>query len=250
MLRKPEISFFKSFEDVFTAVKDGRAEFGILPMENSTAGSVTAVYDLMGKYQFTICCSLQLRIEHCLLGLPNAEAEEIQMVFSHEQALSQCSEYLWQRHISGTPRPNTAMSAKEVCHQGNPTVAAIGSSLCAELYGLKILERGIQNQKYNYTRFICISKDPIRLPAPSRMSIRLILPHRVGTLYQVLRRFAMEGINLLKLESRPIPTAPDQFQFYFDVDANYEENTLIRVLENLASHSKVELLGIYPEVSA
>lgn len=250
LLERPEIIFYRSFEDVFAAVESGRVEFGVLPIENSTAGSVSAVYDLMSKYQFTICRSLQLRISHCLLGLPDARVDQIKKVLSHEQALSQCGEYLWKNGIEGETRPNTAMAAREVRRIGDQSVAAIGSAACAELYGLKVLINGIQSQSQNYTRFICISKSHLRLPSPSRASLRAILPHQVGSLYQVLRCFAMEGINLLKLESRPIPSAPSQFQFYFDLDAACGEKTLVRVLEGLCARCRVELLGIYPETEA
>ena len=239
LLEHPQITFYRSFEDVFAAVESGHAEFGVLPIENSTAGSVSAVYDLMSKYQFTICRSLQLRISHCLLGLPDAQVSQIKKVLSHEQALSQCGEYLWKNGIEGEARPNTAMAAREVRTIGDRSIAAIGSAACAELYGLKRLIDGIQSQSQNYTRFICISKGPLRLPVPSRASLRAILPHQVGSLYQVLRCFAMEGINLLKLESRPIPSAPSQFQFYFDLDVACGEKTLVRVLDGLCARCQV-----------
>lgn len=161
MFKSPKILYFKSFESVFSAIESGFCRYGILPIENSTAGSVNQVYDLMQKHNFRIVRSARLKVDHNLLACPGARREDIREVFSHEQAIGQCARYLEQLgpDVKITRCENTAMAAEAVARSGRNDVAAIASFSCAELYGLKCLDADIQDRGNNYTRFICISKD-------------------------------------------------------------------------------------------
>lgn len=248
MFTYPSIMYFSGFEDVFKAVDSGLCRYGILPVENSTAGSVNKVYDLMNKYNFYITHSLKLFIGHTLLAPEGVEIGDIKEVFSHEQALNQCSEYLAKLGVKITVCENTAVAAKKVANSGRKDCAAIGSKDCAELYGLRVLESGIQNTDNNYTRFICISKNLEIYPGANKTSIMMTIPHKPGSLYNIISSFAALGLNMTKLESRPLPGTNFEFMFYFDIDASvYSEN--LRVLLNELEHDAEQFnyLGSYTE---
>ncbi len=248
MFAYPSIMYFSSFEDVFKAVDSGLCRYGILPVENSTAGSVNKVYDLMNKYNFYITHSLKLFIGHTLLAPEGVETGDIKEVFSHEQALNQCSEFLAKLGVKITVCENTAVAAKKVAQSGRKDCAAIGSKDCAELYGLRVLESGIQNTDNNYTRFICISKKLEIYPGANKTSIMMTIPHKPGSLYNIISSFAALGLNMTKLESRPIPGTNFEFMFYFDIDASvYSEN--LRILLNELEHDAEQFnyLGSYTE---
>lgn len=248
MFAYPSIMYFSGFEDVFKAVDSGLCRYGILPVENSTAGSVNKVYDLMNKYKFYITHSLKLFIGHTLLAPRGVEIGDIKEVFSHEQALNQCSEYLAKLGVKVTVCENTAAAAKMVASSGRKDCAAIGSKDCAELYGLSVLKTGIQNTDNNYTRFICISKKLEIYAGANKTSIMMTIPHKPGSLYNIISSFAALGLNMTKLESRPIPGTNFEFMFYFDIDASvYSEN--LRVLLNELEHDAEQFsyLGSYTE---
>lgn len=248
MFAYPSIMYFSGFEDVFRAVDSGLCRYGILPVENSTAGSVNKVYDLMNKYKFYITHSLKLFIGHTLLAPRGVKLEDVKEVFSHEQALNQCSEYLAKLGVKITVCENTAAAAKMVAQSGRTDCAAIGSKDCAELYGLSVLKSGIQNTDNNYTRFICISKNLEIYVGANKTSIMMTLPHKPGSLYNVISGFAALGLNMTKLESRPLPGTNFEFMFYFDIDASvYSEN--LRVLLNELEHDAEQFsyLGSYTE---
>ena len=248
MFAYPSIMYFSGFEDVFRAVDSGLCRYGILPVENSTAGSVNKVYDLMNKYKFYITHSLKLFIGHTLLAPRGVKLEDVKEVFSHEQALNQCSEYLAKLGVKITVCENTAAAAKMVAQSGRTDCAAIGSKDCAELYGLSVLKSGIQNTDNNYTRFICISKNLEIYAGANKTSIMMTLPHKPGSLYNVISGFAALGLNMTKLESRPLPGTNFEFMFYFDIDASvYSEN--LRVLLNELEHDAEQFsyLGSYTE---
>ena len=248
MFAYPSIMYFSGFEDVFRAVDSGLCRYGILPVENSTAGSVNKVYDLMNKYKFYITHSLKLFIGHTLLAPRGVKLEDVKEVFSHEQALNQCSEYLAKLGVKITVCENTAVAAKMVAQSGRTDCAAIGSKDCAELYGLSVLKSGIQNTDNNYTRFICISKNLEIYAGANKTSIMMTLPHKPGSLYNVISGFAALGLNMTKLESRPLPGTNFEFMFYFDIDASvYSEN--LRVLLNELEHDAEQFsyLGSYTE---
>ncbi len=245
----PEVSFYKTFDEVFGAIEEGKCRYGILPIENSTAGSVTQVYDLMSEHRFHIVRSLRLKVDHCLLAKPGTKKEDVKEVVSHQQALSQCASYLAQLEgVKITPFANTAKAAEFVKTAGDG-VAAIASRDCATLYGLCVLDEDIQDNGNNYTRFICISKAPEIYPGADKTSIILTVPHKPGSLSRLLAQIDAMHINLTKLESRPIPGHDFEFLFYFDLESPIESPALLRLLGELESTSeKFRYLGTYREV--
>ena len=205
IFKSPFIMYFKNFDGVFNAIEKGLCQYGILPIENSTAGSVKKVYDLMIHHNFSIVRTFRLKVDHNLLANPGAKLEDIREIYSHEQAINQCSEYL--RNFPNAkiiPVDNTAVAAEMVSSSGRNDVAAISSHSCEELYGLTCLASSVQDEKNNRTRFICISKNLEIYPGADRTSIMMILNHKPGALYKVLARMYVLGINVVKLESRPV----------------------------------------------
>ena len=248
MFKYPSILYFARFEDVFKAVDGGLCRYGVLPIENSAAGSVNEVYDLLRKYHFYITHSSRLCISHTLLAPKGAKLDGIKEVYSHAQAIRQCAEFLKQSGVKIHECQNTAKAAQLVAESGRTDVAAIGSKDCAALYNLQILSSDIQNTQNNYTRFICISKEPEIYPGAKKSSILLRLDHKPGALYHAIARFAALGLNLTKLESRPIPGTDFEFLFYFDVEVSVlapEFKTLIAALEN--EGDSFIYLGTYTE---
>ena len=249
LFKRPSTFFFSSFEAVFSAIEKGLCRYGVLPLENSTAGSVNAVYDLMQKHNFSIVRSVRLRVDHSLLALPGVKLSEIREVVSHGQALEQCSEFLKQLpNVTVTRCENTAAAARMVAGAGRRDLAAIASPACAEIYGLQPLQERVQNEHGNYTRFICIAAKPEVYPGADRTSLLVTLSNEPGSLYQVLARIYGRGINLTKLESRPIPGSDDTFRFYFDLEASVyspELPKLLGELESVCEH--VCYLGSYSE---
>ena len=250
IFKSPYIMYFKNFEGVFHAIEQGRCEYGILPIENSTAGSVKKVYDLMIRHNFSIVRTFRLKIEHNLLTNPGASLSNIKEIYSHEQAIGQCAEFLdGFKGIKVIPVENTAVAAKMVADSGRKDVAALSSRNCAELYGLTVLQPSVQDKDNNRTRFICISKNLEIYPGSDKTSIMMTLPHKPGALYRVLARMYVLGINVTKLESRPIPDSDFEFMFYFDLDTSiYSEEfvQLICELDELCEEFKY--LGSYTEV--
>ncbi|GAP39273.1 bifunctional chorismate mutase/prephenate dehydratase [Flexilinea flocculi] len=246
----PNILYFRHFEGVFQAVQNGLCRYGILPIENSSYGSVTMVYDLMKKYDFHIAKSLKMLISHSLLAKPDTRMDMIKEIVSHEQAIGQCSEFLrGHKDIKITVCENTAIAAQMVANSDRTDIAAISSKNCADLYGLTVLNDSIQNSEINYTRFICISKELEIYPGADKISLMLTLPHRPGSLYTTIAKFAALGLNLTKLESRPIPGKDFEFMFYFDFDASIYSDEVIRLLCDLeAGPDQFEFLGSYSEI--
>ena len=249
MFKYPEIMYVNSFDSVFEAVGRGLCRYGILPLENSTAGSVTAVYELMQKHKFYIVGSIKLCISHSLLAAPGVRLDGVQEIFSHEQALNQCSKFLSElKDVKVTVCANTAEAAKSVADSGRSDCAAICSGDCAELYGLSEITSGISNTENNYTRFICISKELEIYPGASCTSLMVRLPHKPGSLYSVISRFAALGVNLTKLESRPVPGSDFEFMFYFDVDASVYSPELAELITQLENELPgLVYLGSYNE---
>ena len=229
----PGISYFSTFDGVFRAVRDGFCDFGVLPIENSTAGSVNAVYDLLAEYRFYIVRSVRLKIDHNLLAKPGTKVEDVREVFSHEQAVSQCSEYLDRLGAKVTVCENTAKAAEMVARSDRTDIAALSSRSCAPLYDLDILAEDVQDSGNNYTRFVVISKDPAIYPGATRSSLMLTVNHEPGALYRVLERFYALDINLLKLESRPIPERNFEFMFYFDLECPVGSDAFSTMLDAL-----------------
>lgn len=232
-----EIVYVQSFDGVFQAVEKGLCRYGILPIENSSFGSVGSVYDLMKKHHFSIVRSTRLRIAHALLAKRGVGLKNIREIFSHEQAIGQCSEFLKSHpEIKVTVCANTAMAAKMVSESNRDDVAAISSRQCAEIYELEVLSESIQNSDNNFTRFICISRELEIYPGASKISLMMTLPHSTGSLSGMLSRFSMMGINLTKLESRPIPDKDFEFMFYFDLEASVCSESVLRLLCELQNN--------------
>ena len=251
MFRSPAITYCKTFGDVFSAIESGECEYGVLPIENSLAGSVNSVYDKLLSRKCYIVRSARVKIDHTLLVKPGTKPEDIREIWSHEQAIQQCSDFLsknkqWQVNVSS----NTAAAARMVAESGRKDVAAISSGRCAQLYGLEILKTDIQNNSNNHTRFICISRKPEIYPGADRTSLMLALPDRPGALYQLLGRFNAQGINLTKLESRPVPGKDFEFMFCFDIDASVYSPAFTRLIEELdVTLEKCVYLGSYSELA-
>ena len=245
----PEVRFYKTFGDVFDAIDRGECRYGVLPIENSTAGSVTQIYDLMSNHRFYIVRALRLKVDHCLLAKPGTKRADITEIVSHQQALSQCAGYIAQLSgVKATPFPNTAKAA-EFAKSAPAGVAAIASRECSALYGLEVLDADIQDNGNNYTRFICISKTPEIYPGADKTSIILTVPHKPGSLSRLLTQIDAMHINLTKLESRPIPGHDFEFLFYFDLESPIESPALLRLLGELESSSETfRYLGTYREM--
>lgn len=250
LFKYPTVSYFKTWYDVVNAVEKGLCKYGVLPIENSTAGSVNNVYDLMAEHNFYIVKSFRLKINHCLLGNKGATFSGIKEIYSHEQAINQCSEFLRQHSdIKVNVCENTAVAAKMVVESGRTDVAAISSENCRDLYGMVLLSNDVQNKDNNYTRFICISKDLEIYPGADKTSFVLTLPHRPGSLYHTLARFYALGINVIKLESRPMQNKDFEFMFYFDMSASVYDNSFYEILEQLSDECEYfNYLGSYSEV--
>lgn len=250
IFKSPFIMYFKTFDAVFGAIEQGLCQYGILPIENSTAGSVKKVYDLMIRRNFSIVRSFRLKVDHNLLSNPGATLSGIREIYSHEQAISQCGDFLKSLpNVKVTTVENTAVAAEMVSASGRTDVAALSSRACAELYGLTVLASAVQDAGNNHTRFICISRNLEIYPGADKTSIMMILPHRPGALYKVLARLYVLGINVTKLESRPLPDRDFEFMFYFDLDTSIysgEFAQLMCELDELCEEFKY--LGSYCEV--
>lgn len=244
------ILYFRHFEGVFSAVEKGLCKYGILPIENSSYGSVNEVYDLMRNHKFYIVRTIKLHISHVLLAKKGVKLENIKEIFSHEQAIGQCSEFL-RKHpeIKITVCENTAVAAKTVAESDRTDIAAISSANCVNLYGLSVIGDRVQNSDNNYTRFICISKEPEIYAGANKISFMLTLPHKPGALYSLMSKFNSLGINLSKLESRPILGSDFEFMFYFDLDASVANEKVVKLLCDLDSAPELFVfLGAYSEV--
>ncbi len=251
LFKAPSIMFFSSFEKVFTAIEAGMCRYGVLPIENSTAGSVKQVYDLMVSKKFKIVRSVRIKIDHNLLVNKGATLSGITEIFSHEQAINQCSEFLHDlgEDVKITRVENTATAARMVAESGRLDVASLSSRSCAAEYGLSVLASAVQNNGNNHTRFICIARELEIYPGADRTSLMLVTPHKPGSLYKILSRFNALGINLLKLESRPLPDRDFEFMFYFDLEASVYSEKLPELLAELeAECDEFTYLGSYSEV--
>ena len=246
----PEISYYPSFDAVFSAIESGECRYGVLPIENSTAGSVKKVYELMLKHEFHIVRSVRIKIDHNLLAKKGAKLSDIKEIISHEQAINQCSAFL--NSLDGvkiTVAPNTAVAARTVAESGRNDIAALSSRFCAELYSLETLAGAVQDMGNNYTRFICISKEAEIYPGADKLTLMLVTQNKPGALYSVLSCFNALGVNMTKLESCPIPERDFESMFYFDFTVSVYSPLLERLLCELeARGERYKLLGAYSEI--
>lgn len=250
LLPRGQIVYLKTVEAVFDAVESGLCQFGVLPIENSTNGSVRANYDLLQRKHSSIIRSTRLCIRHELLAKPGTKPGEITEIYSHEQAIGQCSRYL--ASLSGVkiiPCGNTAMAAKMVAESGSPGAAAISSHSCAALYGLEVVAADIQDSDNNYTRFICIAKEPAIYAGAGKISLIVACDNKPGALYEILSRFAALRLNMSKLESCPVTGRNFEFIFIIELDASVKEPGVLPMLEDLErSYEHFVFLGNYAEV--
>ena len=244
------ILYVNTFEAVFQAVQSGLCKFGVLPIENSANGSVRAVYELLQKYHFYVVRSTRQWIHHTLLVKPGTKLSDIRTIYSHQQAIGQCSQWLEKmKGVNVVPAGNTAIAAKMVAEGSGKDCAAIASPRCAELYGLEILEDKIQDSDNNYTRFICISKDPVRYEGANHISLIVSCANTPGSLYEMLSKPASLGINMIKLESCPIPGRNFEFVFFVELEASVKEPSVLPMIEDLErSCPEIWFLGNYAEI--
>ncbi len=243
-----EIFSVPTFEDIFLAINEGRADVGVLPLDNTTAGSVDDVYDLLIQYNCMIHVAEPHPIRHCLLGIPGATKDTVQTVFSHPQGLAQCSDYISKHGYQAVAERNTAVAAEQISKLGNPHYAAIASYETAELYGLTVLDESINDTDCNQTRFVSISKSCVVSEDANRIALAFRLPNRSGALANTLGLFADHKINLLKISSRPIPNQPWEYSFYLDCAIDGRSDALYGLLRQLDSElTWVKLLGCYTE---
>ncbi len=219
-----EISLEKNFDKVFEAVASNKCDFGVLPVENSSAGSVSRVYDLILKYRYFIVGEIDLPIEHCLCAIPQTDISNIEMILSHEQGLSQCSLFISENGYKTKKVGSTSAAAQTVAEEKRINWAAICTKRAADEYNLKVIDKNIQNNDNNCTRFIVISKKAIITESAGKISLCFTLRNRPGSLYTVLSRFASHGFDLTKIESRPIPDSQFDYLFYLDFIGNVREN--------------------------
>lgn len=246
----PRIMYFNNFASIFASIDKGLCDYGVLPIENSTSGSVKQIYDLMMYYNFNIVRSVRVKVDHNLLAKKGTDIRKVREIFSHEHALAQCTNYINSLgNVKVTVVENTAVAAKMVAESERDDVAAISSRSCAPLYGLDCLASSVQDKGNNYTRFICISKNLEIYPGADRTSLMMIISHKPGSLYRVLARFYALGINLVKLESRPIPDRDFEFMFYFDLDTPVYSDEFIQLICELDSLcEEFRYLGSYSEM--
>lgn len=237
----------KTFDEVFAAVAQGRARYGVVPVENSSSGAVSDVYDLLGKYACHIVGEQLVRVEHCLLGVPGASVADITTVFSHEQGFAQCPVFLTQ-HPDWDKMPyfNTAIAARHVAELGDRRNAAIASRLAAAHYGLNVLAPAIQSFSGNHTRFLVVSASPEPVGVPDKATITFTVRHERGTLMRALSSFVALGMNMTHIESRPLHDSNWEYRFYVDLTGNVSDEKLAVLMESLHTNCEsCRLLGAY-----
>lgn len=237
----------EAFEDAMKEVESGRADYAVLPIENSSAGAVIDNYDLLMKYNNYIVGETFLTVNHALLGLPEASLKDIHTVFSHPQALMQCSEFLnANRDWKQISVANTAVAAKKVIEEGDLTQAAVASEIAAKIYGLKVLESSINHNKSNTTRFIILSNKRIYREDAGKLSISFELPHKSGTLYNMLSNMIYNGISMIMIESRPIIGRNWEYRFFVDMEGNLSDPAIQNALKGIFEEGRnMKVLGNY-----
>lgn len=237
----------ETWRDAMEAIENGEADYAVLPIENSSAGIVSENYDLMVEYDHCIVGEQIIRIDHALLGLPDAEISDITDVYSHPQSIMQCSRYLdahrdWERHTM----KNNAFAAQKVKEDGKLHKAAIASKLNADIYGLKVLDEGIQDNKLNATRFIIVTGKHVFLKNAKKISVCFEIPHESGSLYHMLSHFIYNGINMNHIESRPVAGKNWEYRFFIDFDGNLNDAAVQNALRGLSEETiRLKVLGNY-----
>lgn len=224
----------QSFQGVMEAVEKGEADFGVLPIENSSTGGISANYDLLLNYSNSIVGQYVMKIDQCLLALPGTSLSDIKTVFSHPQGLLQSREFMNEHpDYEGIEYGSTAAAAKKVAEDKNKTQAAIASRRAAREYGLEIVADSIQQEKNNCTRFIIIGKEPVYTKNSNKLALCIELPHRSGTLYRILSHFLYNDLNMTQIESRPIPGKNWEYRFFVDVEGNLDDASVQNALRGV-----------------
>ena len=237
----------ETFDDVFAAVTSGVCGSGLIPIENSLAGSIHQNYDLLLRHDLYIVGEYFLRVRHCLIGFPGVEVREIQRVISHPQALGQCAGNLRALGVKTEPVYDTAGSVKLLKESGERTTAAIASKRAAVIYEMQILQEGIEDNPENYTRFLEIVPDKVRPEGEAKTSIVFTLKNQPGALFKALSVFALRDIDLTKIESRPLAGKPWEYLFYIDFIGAMIDETVKRALDHLGEYAlMLRVLGSYP----
>jgi chorismate mutase/prephenate dehydratase len=235
-----------SFEDVMKEIQAGNADFGVLPIENSSAGAINDNYDLLIKYENYIAAEVLLPVSHALLAGQDTELSDIRTVYSHPQALMQCSNYLNEQGWQQISLANTAVAAKKVIEDGDKTQVAVASEIAGRLYGLKALKTSIQNNQGNTTRFMVVSKKPVYRKNAEKISLCFELPHRYGTLYNVLGNLVFNHVNMLMILSRPIAGRNWEYRFFVDIEGNLQDTAVQNAIKSIeAEASNLRILGNY-----
>jgi prephenate dehydratase len=243
----PEMVPEESFDDIFAAVTSGDCQSGLIPIENSLAGSIHQNYDLLLRHELHIVGEYFLRVRHCLIGFPGVVLTEIRRVISHPQALGQCAGYLRELGVKTEPVYDTAGSVKMLKANGERTTAAIASKRAAEIYEMQILQEGIEDNPENYTRFLEIRPQPVDPEGEAKTSIVFTLKNQPGALFKALSVFALRDIDLTKIESRPLAGKPWEYLFYIDFLGAIESETVKRALDHLGEYAlMLRVLGSYP----
>lgn len=237
----------EKFEDTMKELGRGQADYAVLPIENSTAGFVITNYDLLSRYDNYIVGEIYVPVDHVLLGVPGASVSDVKTVYSHNQALMQCSEYLnSHRDWNQVSMLNTAAAAKKVMEEQDKTQAAVASRTAGELYGLAELKTSISNEKGNTTRFLVLSREPVYEKKASKVTVTFEVPHVSGSLYRILGNFIFNGVNMRMIESRPIPDKPFEYRFFVDIEGNLGEAPVHNALAGIrAEASSMRILGNY-----
>lgn len=237
----------RTFREAMEVIRDKKADYAVLPIENSSAGSVNDVYDLLLEFDNCIVAETHVKVEHALLGLPDASAADITTVHSHPQGLMQCSRFLEQhKEWQSISELNTAGSARKVLEAGDKRHAAIASELAGRLYGLKVLEKGINHNRDNITRFLIISREKIYTGQAKKVSISFELPHTSGTLYNMIAHFIFNHLNMTKIESRPIEGRNWEYRFIIDVEGKMGDAAMENALLGIQGEAKsFRILGNY-----
>ena len=238
----------ESLDDVFKVVEQDEVQFGVVPAENSLEGSISRVYDLLLDSSLKVCGEIELRVVHCLIGVPEARLDLIKKVYSHPQALGQCKTFLRQLGCELIPTYDTAGSVKIIKEMGTTDSGAVASARAAEIYGMKVLTREIEDNPNNFTRFFILAKHDSPPSGNDKTSIVFSVKHKPGALYQSLKELAVRNINLTKIESRPTRQKPWEYNFYLDFDGHREDKVFQEALESLENTSLfVKVLGSYPK---
>jgi len=244
---KVETQPCETFDDVFAVVTSGTCESGLIPIENSLAGSIHQNYDLLLRHDLNIVGEYFLRVKHCLIGFPGVDKSEIRSVISHPQALGQCAGYLRELGVKTEPVYDTAGSVNMLKESGERATAAIASQRAAEIYQMQILQEGIEDNPENYTRFLEITPKPVKPEGEAKTSIVFTLKNQPGALFKALSVFALRDIDLTKIESRPLAGKPWEYLFYIDFIGAIQDELVKRALDHLGEYAlMLRVLGSYP----